>query len=126
VRILFRWRVRSWTFLADWGCSSAQRWGAHIAHAMEMCAVFYGNGRSSDISDKDALFENLDSFRGGDGSVNLATGEQRACGNDAFNDGEFPTIKVPVVCISPSSFPSMRTVRRNSRPLELNPFPREK
>lgn len=64
--------------------------GAHIAHAMEMRSVFNGNGRSSDIPNEYSLFEDLDSFCGSDGAVNLSTGEQRAGGNDPLDHGELP------------------------------------
>ena len=64
--------------------------GAHIAHSMKMRSVLNGNGRSSDISYENALFEDLDSFCGSDGPVNLSTGEQRARGNDPLDHGKLP------------------------------------
>jgi hypothetical protein len=63
--------------------------GAHIAHAMKMRSVLNGNGGGSDISDQDALFQDLDSFRGRDGAVDFAAGEQRASGNDSLHDSKF-------------------------------------
>ena len=62
--------------------------GAHIAHAMEMRSVLNGNGRSSDIPDENALFEDLDSFCGSDGPVNLSAGEQCTGGNDSLDHGK--------------------------------------
>ena len=64
--------------------------GAHIAHAMEMRAVLNGNGWSSDIPNKDSLFEDLDSLCGSNGPVNLSAGEQRAGGNDSLDHGKLP------------------------------------
>lgn len=63
--------------------------GAHIAHAMKMRSVLNGNGGRSDISDQDALFQDLDSFRSRDGPVDFAAREQSACRNDSFHDSKF-------------------------------------
>jgi hypothetical protein len=62
--------------------------GTHVAHAMKMCSVLNGNGGCSDISYQDALFQDLDSFRGRDGAVDFATGEQCASGNDSLHDSK--------------------------------------
>lgn len=64
--------------------------GPHVTHAMEMGSILDGNGGGSDVSDQDALFEDLDPFGSGHGSVDLAAGHQDAGGNDAFDDGELP------------------------------------
>lgn len=62
--------------------------GPHIAHSMEMRAVLNGNGGSSDVPNKDSLFEDLDSFCGSDGPVDPSAGEQRPGGNDSLDHGK--------------------------------------
>jgi len=64
--------------------------GSHIAHAVEMCSVLNGDGRSSDISNQHALFQNLDFFRGGNSSVDFSAGQQSSCRNNTFDDRKFP------------------------------------
>ena len=100
--------------------------GAHIAHAMEMRSVFNGNGRSSDIPDEDALFEDLDSFCGSDGPVNLSTGEQRAGGNDSFDHGKLPHNQCAGGMYFTFQFPvdADGAVEIHDA-FELNPFPKK-
>ena len=47
----------------------------HIAHAMEMSPVLNRDGRCSDVSDQDPLFQNLDLFRGCDRTVDFSAGQ---------------------------------------------------
>ena len=97
--------------------------GPHIAHTMKMRSVLNGNGRSSDIPNEDALFEDLDSFCGSNGAVYFSTGEQRACGNDPLDHGKLPHDQ----CAGGVDFTFQFSVDSNSAveihdAFEFNPF----
>jgi hypothetical protein len=62
---------------------------AHVAHAMEMGAVFDRNGGSANIADEYAGLQDLNFFSGCDGSVDLPAGDYGSCGHDSFDHGMF-------------------------------------
>ncbi len=97
--------------------------GAHIAHTMKMRSVLNGNGWSSDVPNKDALLEDLDSFCGSNGPVNLSACEQCPGGDNSLDHGKLPHDQ----CAGGVDFTFQFSVDANGAveihdAFELNPF----
>lgn len=100
--------------------------GPHIAHAMKMRSILNGDGRSADIPNKHALFEDVDAFCGSDCPVDLATGEQCPGGDDALDHGKLPHDQ----CAGGMYFTFQLSVDAYGaveihNAFELNPFPKK-
>ena len=64
--------------------------GSHVAHAVEMRPVLDCDCGGSNVADEDALFQDLNSFRCGDGAVYFPAGKECARRDDSFYDGMLP------------------------------------